>query len=137
MRLVDQTSLAEIALPNDLLWTDEFKWTPVSSTGSYSLAGSLIIEQGVKLAGRPITLEPPELEMAWVPRSTVHALKEAAALPARKFKLLLEYPTDSREFLVVFAPDTDPVEASPVKGFPEHTPDAWFQVKLKFVEVQP
>ena len=71
MRLVDQTSLAEIALPNDLLWVDEFKWTPVSSTGSYSLAGSLIIEQGVKLAGRPITLEPPELEMAWVARATV------------------------------------------------------------------
>jgi hypothetical protein len=135
MRLVDQTSLAEIALPNDLLWVDEFKWTPVSSTGSYSLAGSLIIEQGVKLAGRPITLEPPELEMAWVSRTTVHALKEAASLPDRKFKLLLEYPTDSREFLVVFAPDTDPIEASPVKGFPGHADGDWFRVSLKLIEV--
>lgn len=136
MKLVDQTSLAEIALPNDLLWVDEFKWTPVTSTGSYSLAGALIIEQGVKLAGRPITLEPPDSGMAWVPRSTVQALKEAAALTSRTFRLMLEYPTDIREFLVTFAPDTDPIEASPVKGFPEHTSDAWFQVKLKFVEVQ-
>lgn len=135
MKLIDQVTLAVINLPNDLLWVDEFRWSPVASTSSYSLAGSLIIEQGVKLAGRPITLEPPDNEMAWVSRSTHEALRAAAAIPARRFKLVLEYPTDLREFLVAFAPVDDPIDGNPVKGFPEHEPDAWFSVKLKFIEV--
>lgn len=135
MKLIDQVTLAEILLPNDLLWVDEFRWTPVASSSSYSLAGSLIIEQGVKLAGRPITLEPPDNEMAWVSRATHAALRAAAATPARRFKLMLEYPTDAREFLVAFAPVDDPIDGNPVKGFPEHEPDSWFSVKLKFIEV--
>lgn len=135
MKLIDQVSGNVISLPNDLLWVDEFRWTPVASSSSYSLAGSLIIEQGVKLAGRPITLEPPDNEMAWVSRATHAALRAAAAIPARRFKLMLEYPTDAREFLVAFAPVDDPIDGNPVKGFPEHEPDSWFSVKLKFIEV--
>lgn len=135
MKLIDQVTQREIHLPNDMLWVDEFNWTPVASTSSYSLAGSLIIEQGVKLAGRPITLEMPDNEMAWISRATHEALRAAAALPARRFKLVFEYPSDIREFLVAFAPVDDPVDGRPIKGFPEHEPNAWFSVKLKFIEV--
>lgn len=135
MKLIDQVTLEEILLPNDLLWVDEFRWTPVASSSWYSLAGSLIIEQGVKLAGRPITLEPPDNEMAWVSRSVHEALRAAAAIPARRFKLVLEYPTDSREFLVAFAPVDDPIDGNPAKGFPCHEAGDWFRVSLQFIEV--
>ena len=135
MKLIDQVTLAEILLPNDLLWVDEFRWTPVASSSSYSLAGALIIEQGVKLAGGPISLEGPDNEMAWISRTVHEALRAAAATPARRFKLMLEYPTDAREFLVAFAPVDDPIDGNPVKGFPEQEPDSRFSEKLKFIEV--
>lgn len=135
MKLIDQVTMAEIALPNDLLWVDEFEWTAVLSGSEYSITGSLLIDRSVKLAGRPISLEAPDNEMAWISRATHEALRAAASIPDRRFKLLLEYPTDHREFTVEFAPVETPLEGSPVKGFPEHESDAWFSVKLKFIEV--
>ncbi len=134
MRLIDQVTFQELALPNDLLWTDELSWTPVMATNTYTLTGSLIIEQGVRQAGRPITLQA-EPDMAWVTRTTVETLRAWSAIAGRRFKLVLEYPTDVRQFLVVFRHDGDPIAANPVKGFPEHRPDDWFRVSLKFLEV--
>lgn len=134
MKLIDQVTLQELALPNDLLWTDELSWTPVVATNTYTLTGSLIIEQGVRQAGRPITLQA-DPDMAWVTRTTVETLRAWSAITDRRFKLVLQYPTDTREFLVVFRHDGDPIQASPVKGFPEHRPDDWFRVALKFLEV--
>lgn len=135
MKLRDNSTNEEIILHRDFLWIDEMEWTPVAKSANYSLAGSLVIQHGVKLAGRPITLEGPT-EMAWLPREKVLKLQEWAANPTRRYTLLLEYPTDNRTFTVVFAPGESPVEASPVKEFPEHTPDAWYKVKMKFIEVQ-
>ncbi len=134
MKLIDQVTLQELTLPNDLLWTDELSWTPVVATNTYTLTGSLIIEQGVRQAGRPITLSA-DPDMAWVTRGTVEVLRSWSAITDRKFKLVLEYPTDTRQFLVVFRHDGDPITASPVKGFPEHRSDDWFRVALKFLEV--
>lgn len=134
MRLVDQVTLQELVLPNDLLWTDELSWTPVVATNTYTLTGALIIEQGMRQAGRPITLQA-DPDMAWVRRSMVESLRAASSIAGRRFKLILEYPTDVRQFIVVFRHDSDPISASPVKGFPEHRADDWFRVSLKFLEV--
>lgn len=134
MRLIDPSTNAAIVLPNDMYWVDEFKWQPRVANSTYSLSGALIVEEGVRLAGRPITLQPPD-DLAWVPRATVSLLRQWASIPAKRFLLKLEYPTDTREFLVIFAPDGEPVESEPVKGFPQHRTDDWFKVKLKFVEV--
>lgn len=137
MKLRDLTTNAELALPNDLLWSDEFEWSPVAANNQYSLGGSLIIQQGVRLAGRPISLRPPEQDMAFVPRSTVQTLRDWAAIPGRKFRLTFEYPTDTREFVVVFAHAEDPISAEPAKGFPSHKAADWFRVSPKFIEVIP
>ncbi len=48
--------LDTLTLPTDLIWIDEFDWTPVQQTQTYSITGALIIESGVKKAGREITL---------------------------------------------------------------------------------
>lgn len=134
MRLIDQVTLEELPLPNDLLWTDEFQWTPVQATNTYTLTGALIIEQGVRQAGRPITLAA-DPDMAWVTRATVQKLRDWSAIAGRKFKLVLEYATDVRQFVVVFRHEGDPVGAAPVKGFPGHADGDWFRVSLKFIEV--
>ena len=134
MRLIDQTTLQTITLPNDLLWADEFEWSKVESTNTYTLTGSLIVEQGTKQAGRPISLRA-EPDMAWVTRATVDLLQAAAAIAGRRFQLVLEYPTDTRTFLVIFDTTSNPISASPVKGFPGHKAGDWFRIELKFLEV--
>jgi hypothetical protein len=134
MRLIDQTTLEELELPNDLLWSDEFDWSPLESTNTYTLTGALIIEQGVRQAGRPISLTA-DPELAWVTRTTVQTLRAWAAIPNRKFKLVFEYTTDVRQFLVVFRTTGDPIKSSPVKGFPSHKAGDWFRIELKFLEV--
>ena len=134
MRLTDLVTLQEIALSNDLLWANEFDWAAVESTNTYTLTGALIIEQGTKQSGRPISLTA-DPEMAWVTRSTLDLLRAAAAIQGRKFRLTFEYPTDVRTFVVIFDTTSDPIKASPVKGFPGHKPGDWYRIELKFLEV--
>lgn len=134
MKLIDQVTLEELLLPNDLLWSDEFDWSPVEATNTYTLTGSLIIEQGTKQAGRPISLSA-EPDMAFVTRATVQTLRNWAAIAGRKFKLVFQYPSDARQFLVVFNHADEPISAEPVKGFPGHESNDWFRISLKFLEV--
>ncbi|MBX7228424.1 MAG: hypothetical protein K1X48_02310 [Burkholderiaceae bacterium] len=134
MKLIDQVTLEELLLPNDLLWSDEFDWSPVEATNTYTLTGSLIIEQGTKQAGRPISLSA-EPDMAFVTRATVQTLRNWAAIAGRKFKLVFQYPSDTRQFLVVFNHADEPISAEPVKGFPGHESNDWFRISLKFLEV--
>ena len=136
MRLVDLTSLEEVSLPNDLLWVDELSWVPVTSAASYSLTGALLLEAATRQKGRPITLQPPGEDMAWVRRSVATTLHSWAEKAGRKFKLVLEYPTDTREFVVAFRHYDGPLEASPVRGFPDHSPDDWFNITIRLIEVE-
>lgn len=134
MRLV--FSGQSIQLPNDLLWVDELDWTPTVSAETYSLTGALLYEVASKQAGRPITLEQPQDDgLAWVTRATVESLRTWASVPGREMTLVLEYPSDTRSFPVVFRHHDTAIEAKPVKGFPEHSQDDWFSVTLRLLEV--
>lgn len=138
MKLIDMTSGSpgdEIILPNSLLWTDEFSWNPVTSAASYSLTGALILETGTMLKGRPISLEPPDESMGWVQRSVAAQLKTWAATANRKMRLVLEYADDTRTFNVMFRHHDGAIDAKPVKGFPEHSPDSWFNLTIRLIEV--
>lgn len=61
-----------VELPQDMQWLDEFGWSSVVQTEpTYSLSGSLLVQQGKRLAGRPITLTG---EWVWHKRQTVETL---------------------------------------------------------------
>jgi len=45
-----------IALPDTFAWIDEFGWSPVKQTTKYSCTGTLLVQRGVKKAGRTMTL---------------------------------------------------------------------------------
>lgn len=135
MLLIHGKTNEEIVLPNDLIWTDEFTWKKVGSTPAYSLKGNLIIQQGIKLGGRTISLAPPDDSMAWVPRSTVKKLLEWSEELAGVFILMFEYPTDKRTFEVHFSPEDECISSQAVKGFADHTEDEWHLISLKFIEV--
>jgi hypothetical protein len=129
------TVLDTVTLPDDMFWVDEMKWVPAVSKPTYALTGALVIETASKLLGRPITLQP-QTDMAWVSRATATKLRDWASTPKRRFKLVLEYPTDSRQFVVVFRHEAGAIEADPVKGFPQHADDDWYRIILRFVEAE-
>jgi hypothetical protein len=136
MKLIDITSNVVVNLPDSLNWVDEMTWVPVVSSYSYSLTGALIMDTGTKKKGRPITLEPPSEDMGWLRRVLVEQLHLWAQTPARKMRLVLEYPDDKREFIVMFRHSETAIESKPVKGFPEPTPDAWYTIALRLIEVE-
>jgi hypothetical protein len=123
-------------LPNDMLWGDEFSWNPVVRKTEYSLTGALLVEIGRKLLGRPISLSPPDQEMAWVSRSVAATLLAWGNLTILRMLLVLEYPEDTRQFIVSFADGDSPVTAHPVRGFPGHKDSDEFQVSIKLTEVE-
>ncbi len=103
-------TLDGLTLPVYLWWADETEWTPVSQTTEYSTTGSLLIDIGVKQAGRPITLVGDE-QTAWVSRSTVLALMALAADPGKTMTLILH----DRSFQVMFRhSDGKPIDADPL-----------------------
>lgn len=135
MKLKDNVTLAEIILSDDMTWGDELNWVPIVSQNTYSVTGALIIQQSTKLAGRPITLSARDSDMGWLPRSTVSLLRTAASIPNRKFTLYLEYPSDTRSFIVMFDHSKTPVAASSAKGLSDHESDDEFKVTLQLIEV--
>lgn len=89
---------ASLTLPLDMRWQDEFDWQALAQTEPvYSLGGAVIIQQGTKLAGRPITLGG---EWIWLDRATLLTLQTWADAP--ELEMTLEHP-DGRSFNVCFA----------------------------------
>lgn len=136
MKLINVTSGVQLPLPNDLLWENEFDWSPVLTDQEYSTTGALFIDQWVKQTGRPISLRAGEDDMGWVKRLTAQTLIEWAAIAGATFQLQFEYPTDTRLFNVIFdSTSGQPVTATPVKKFPGHSPNDEFRVTIKLIEV--
>lgn len=98
-----------IELPQDLRWTDEHDWHAVAQTApERTLSGSQIIQQGVKKAGRPITLAADNV---WLPLSTIQTLRDWTDVP----ELKLTYTHyDGRTFQVIFALHEQALKAEPV-----------------------
>ena len=136
MKLTDISSGVVLNLPNDLVWSDEFSWQSTVGEVAYSLTGALLYEVGDKQSGRFITLQAPDDTMAWVPRSTMLALKAWLQPATRKMKLSLEYPSDTREFIVMFRHNEEALTSSPVTTFASHDTTDWFKVSLKLMEVE-
>lgn len=102
-------SVTTITLPSDLSWLDEFAWSPVEQDEEYSLTGALIVQQGVKQAGRPITLVGGD-DACWVPRSTVTSL--FSLLGTEDETLTLNF--HGTEYTVIWRHGETPVDAKPV-----------------------
>ncbi|MBS0354017.1 MAG: hypothetical protein JSR83_08975 [Proteobacteria bacterium] len=45
-----------VILPNDLLRTDEYSWSPIRQSQSFTLGGALWVDESIALVGEPITL---------------------------------------------------------------------------------
>lgn len=98
-----------IELPQDLRWVDEFDWSDLAqSTPTYTLGGSVILQQSVKQSGRPITLSG---EWVWHRRDDFEKLQNWSA--TAKLRLRLTH-YDGRQFIATFATHDRAVDCAPV-----------------------
>ncbi|MGQ9815176.1 MAG: hypothetical protein ACUVR3_08505 [Candidatus Roseilinea sp.] len=108
-------TLDAIRLPDGLRWEDELTWTPISQATEYSLTGALLIQEGVRQTGRPVTLvggRSGHRSYAWMTRAEVIALRAALDVTGTRFTLTLH---DGRRLPVTARHDGDgPLNVSPV-----------------------
>lgn len=122
--------LHNLPLDGDMVWTDEFNWPTVVKSTEYSLGGSLIVDSGMRLAGRPITLAGAA-DGGWITRATIDALRVLASALPGQYVLTL---ADSRSFNVIFAPD-EPILAQQVVDLSDPGADWWYIATVKLIEV--
>lgn len=127
--LTDLTTSQVAVLPAGLIWRDEFDWSPVESTQTYTLAGALIIEQASKQAGRPVSLAADD-KMNWLKRQTVETLRQWQSIVKRTFRLSI-----GGQAIDVIFDQNQPMTARPVKEIPQYGENDWFHVTLNFIEV--
>ena len=120
-------TLDAVTLPVDLIWTDEFDWSPVEQNSYYTLTGALIVESGNKLAGRPITLAGAD-NAAWVDRTTLTALY--AKLTGDPTMLLTL--NDARTFNVKFWAD-NPIQARLILDYNTPIGSDWYSLTIKLI----
>jgi len=140
-RLVHSASSTDIQLPQDLEWTDEFAWSKVQQDLSYTLTGSLVVQESVLKSGRPITLQGKP-DMAWITRDICTSLQALANTPNVVMQLsYIEHTTSGygtvlHSFNVMFRHSDPPVlEVSNVLGYDNFEPGSYFNVNsIKFIE---
>jgi hypothetical protein len=80
MSLTLRYNTTTLFLPEALSWADEYSWSPIVQSQTFTTTGALLIEEHVKLAGKPYTLEGSE-DRSWCTRELVDTLKAWAATP--------------------------------------------------------
>ncbi|AEF21436.1 hypothetical protein [Pseudomonas fulva] len=131
--MANQITLAGIALDDHHEWTDEYKWSAVEQEQERSLSGALIVQEGVKKYGRPITLAANNA--AWTPLAVVRQLEELRDQLGLVMPLEL---ADGRTFHVIFnRVDGDPLEAQQLVREVEPGPDADYLITLRLITVPP
>lgn len=119
-----------LTLPPDLDWRDEFAWTRVEHSTDYSATGSLIVQEGERKDGRPITLFGGR-DAAWVYRALLLQLYAMASLPDQQFTLSLW----GAEYNVMFRRPA--IEAEKINRAPDPDADHRYAITLNFMEINP
>lgn len=121
-----------VELDPDLYWADEFAWSAVTQSVTHTLTGALVIQQAVKLAGRPITLQPEGDDSAWMPRAAVEQLHAWANTPQLTLTLSgLRGATRS----VIFRQQDGAHDARPVVHYSDVDNADNYRVTLRLMEV--
>ena len=116
-----------------LQWTDEHEWDPVEQGQERSLSGALIIQEGVKLYGRPVTLASNDA--AWFTLATIQALQALRDQPG--IVMLLTLPDGAQHHVTWNRAAGAPVEAVPLFRRVVYQPDDLFTLTLRLITVAP
>lgn len=120
-----------LTLPEDLRWVDEYAWSPVEQSVGYALAGSLIVETGTRLAGRPVTLAA-DADRAWIIKAALDQLYTWAGVAGKTLTLTL---ADARVMSVMYRHHDVAIQAEPVMfAVPAQSGD-FYVVTLRLMQV--
>ncbi|SMF96127.1 hypothetical protein SAMN02949497_3511 [Methylomagnum ishizawai] len=122
----------EILLPDALVWTDELAWTAVAAQDARALGGAVVRQTSVKIAGRPITLAPPDGFWGAMLRADLLALRAWTDDPAKRMTLTF---ADGDAYAVRWL-YPDPIKANPLTGFSARAADEVWLPTLKFITVE-
>ena len=134
MRLIRIATSETVPLEDGFLWSDEFEWKPIEQKQERAIDGTLIIQEGKKKSGRPITLKPSDTGMGWIKRRDLRKILAWSELQ-EEFSLQFEWPHDARQFNVIFNHEAGALEAAPVKGIPTVSEDDYYNVTMRFTEL--
>lgn len=135
MRLKRNATNETVLLEDGFLFSDEFNWKPIEQNQEYAVDGTLIVQEGKKKSGRPITLLSKTDNQGWIKRSVLSVIQDWSALQDEQFTLVFEYPHDTRQFNVIFNHAEGAIEADTVKGFPTVSDSDYYRATLRFIEV--
>lgn len=120
-----------ITLHPDLFWSDENNWNPVEQTVDRTITGAMVIMASLRVAGRPITLEPEDDSTAWMLRSQVDALRNWAAVPGKEMTLTLR----GVDRTVIFRHQDGGFEARPVIHYNDVVPGDFYLCTVRLMEI--
>ncbi|MBU2967057.1 hypothetical protein Q4508_12595 [Amphritea sp. 2_MG-2023] len=119
-------TLNGIALPDDLIWANEFAWSAVRQSAEVALTGALIVEEAAQQAGRPITLTG-----GWATRTLVEQLYALVQLPGQSYSLQINDQT----YNVMFLHTDNAMTAEPVLAVTDPAPTDSYYLTLRFMVV--
>lgn len=130
--LTHTASATSVTLPDALNWVDEYTWSPVVQSKSYTTTGALLIEEGVRQAGRPITLEGSE-DTTWCTRALVDQLHAWAQTTGVTLTLTLRGMART----VTFDHENGALQGLPVLFFEDGSIAStdWYVPTLRFIEL--
>lgn len=133
-KLTNTITNAVIELDDELYPSDEHEWSSLVSSTKYALDGTMIVEQSIRKAGRPYTMQAPS-DMGFLTRNTVNALKAERDKLGATF--WLDYRADGavKRVKVMFDTTDEAINAKPVKEFISPSLDDLFIVTLRFLEI--
>jgi len=134
MKLIRKSTNETVQLEDGFLWPDEFDWKPIEQKLERAITGAAIIQEGRKQSGRPVTLNPADEGMGWIKLRDLRKVQAWSELQ-EQFTLEFEWPHDTRKFEVIFNHEAGALEAKPVKGIPVISLDDYFNVTLRFLEL--
>ena len=133
MKLIRKTTSETIQLEDGFFWSDE-NWSEIQQNQEYAISGALIVQEGRKQAGRPITLQPANKTKGWIKLRDLNQLRLWQNLQ-EQFTLQFQWPHDQRRFNVIFNHKDNALESSTIKGTPATSLDTYFNVTMRFTEV--
>ena len=121
-----------VELDKALYWSDENNWAPVEQTAQRTITGALIVSSATRIAGRAITLEPPDDESAWMSRASVDQLRNWAAVAGQQMTLTLR----GQDRTVIFRHhDGAGIEARPVVHYDDVVDTDNYLVTVRLMEI--
>ena len=125
--------LGTLELDDQFEWIDEFTWDAVEQGQERTLTGALVVQEGLKLYGRPITLAANG--GVWTPLSVVRQLE--ALRDQRGLVMPLTLPGGATHSVIFNRASGQALEARPLERLVEPGPDEPYEITLRLITVAP